>query len=70
MSDSGWMEAANFIEWFRKVFLPAVENMRHTGPVVLFLDGHNSHTSLHLVEEAREQSIVLYAFPPHTTHLL
>ena len=30
MSDSGWMKGANFFEWFRKVFLPAVEGMRHT----------------------------------------
>jgi len=70
MSDSGWMEGANFIEWFRKIFLPAVEDMRHTGPVVLFLDGHQSHTTLTLVEEARDHGIVLYTFPPHTTHLL
>ena len=70
MSDSGWMEGANFFEWFRKVFLPAVEGMRRTGPVVLFLDSHQSHTTLGLVEEARDQGIVLYTFPPHTTHLL
>ena len=40
MSDSGWMEGANFIEWFRKVFLPAVKDIRRSGPVVLFLEGH------------------------------
>ena len=40
MSDSEWMEGANFVEWFRNDFLPAVEDIRHTGPVVLFLDGH------------------------------
>ena len=70
MSDSGWMEGANFVEWFRNVFLPAVEDIRHTGPVVLFLDGHQSHTTLGLVEEARDKGIVRYTFPPHTTHLL
>ena len=70
MSDSGWMEGANFVEWFRNDFLPAVEDIRHTGPVVLFLDGHQSHTTHGLVEEARDKGIVLYTFPPHTTHLL
>ena len=50
--DSGWMEGANFVEWFRNIFLPAVEDIRHTGPIVLFLDGHQSHTTLGLVEEA------------------
>ena len=65
MSDSGWMEGANFFEWFRKVFLPDVENIRHR-----FLDGHQSHTTLGLVEEAQDKGIVLYTFPPHKTHLL
>ena len=41
-SDSEWMESPNFLEWFGKLFLPAVEEMLQTGPVVLFLDGHQS----------------------------
>ena len=44
--------------------------MRHTGPVILFLDGHQSHTSLALIEEAKEKGIVLYVCPPHITYLL
>ena len=64
------VDGANFVEWFCNVFLPAVEDIRHTGPVVLFLDGHQSHTTLGLVEEAQDKGIVLYTFPPHTTHLL
>lgn len=70
MSDSWWMESANFHEWFYKLFFPAVEEMLRTGPVVLFLDGHQSHSSLPLVEEARAKGIILFVFPPHTTHLL
>ena len=27
MSDSGWMKAGYFLEWFHKIFLPAVEGM-------------------------------------------
>lgn len=64
------MEGANFVEWFHGVFLPSVEDIRHTGPVVLFLDSHQSHTTLCLVEEVRDRGIVFYTFPPHTTHLL
>ena len=64
------MEGANFVEWFRNVFLPAVEDIRHTGPVVLFLDSHQWHTTHGLVEEVRDWGIVLYTFPPYTTHLL
>ena len=25
VSDSGWMESGNFLEWFQKMFLPAVK---------------------------------------------
>ena len=70
MSDSGWMEMANFCEWFVKVFVPATADMVKTGPVILFFDGHKSHESLSLIEVAREYNISLYVFPPHTTHLL
>ena len=70
MSDSGWMETANFREWFTKVFLQATADMRKTGPVVLFFDGHKSHDSIALIELARDNNVILYILPPHTTHLL
>lgn len=70
MSSSGWMEEANFLEWFKKVFIPEVDDIRQSGPVILFLDGHQSYSSLALVEEAQQKGIILYVFPPHTTHLL
>ena len=70
MSDSGWMEMANFREWFVKVFVPATTDLVKTGPVILFFDGHKSHESLGLIELAKEYSVSLYVFPPHTTHLL
>ena len=70
MSDSGWMETANFHEWFLKMFLSAVADMLKTGPVILFLDGHKSHDTLALVELAKQHGVILFVFPPHTTHLL
>ena len=70
MSNSGWMETANFQEWFSKVFIPATSDMTKTGPVVLFFDGHKSHESLELIDLARDHNISLYLLPPHTTHLL
>ena len=70
VSDSGWMEAANFIQWFEKLFLPAVEHMAKKLPVVLFFDGHHSHLSLKLIELARTHNVHLFCFPPHCTHVL
>ena len=69
MSDSEWMEAGNFLEWFHMIF-PVVEDIQHTGLVILLLEGHQLHTLLSLIQEAKEKAIVLYGSPPHTTHLL
>ena len=33
VSDSGWMESANFFQWFEKMFLPAVKHLTATAPV-------------------------------------
>ena len=67
VSDNGWMESANFLQWFEKMFLPAV---RHMSPVILFFDGHHSHLTLRLIEVVRSSYIHLICFPPHVTHIL
>ena len=41
VSESGWMEKANFLSWFNKVFVPAVQSLLSSGPVVLFLTATN-----------------------------
>ncbi|XP_044717996.1 DDE superfamily endonuclease domain-containing protein [Hirsutella rhossiliensis] len=37
---------------------------------LLLLDGHGSHHILDLIEYAEAHNIVLFALPPHLTHLL
>ena len=70
VSDSGWMESANFLQWFEKQFVPAVQHLCSKFPVILFFDGHQSHMSLALIEMARANSIHLVCFPPHCTHII
>ena len=70
VSDSGWMESANFFQWFQKMFLPAIRHLTATAPVVLFFDGHHSHLSIRLIELARSNNVHLVCFPPHSTHLI
>ena len=67
--DSSWMEGSNFLQWFTKMFVPAVKSMAATASVVLFLDGHHSHISLSLLEEARSNNIHIVCFLPHVIHL-
>ena len=38
--------------------------------MVLLLDGHSSHINLEAAKFAREEEILLYCFPPHTTLIL
>ena len=64
VSDSGWMERANFL------FLPAIQHLSSTPGVVLFVDGHYSHLSMELIELAKEKGVHLVCFPPHLTHIL
>ena len=39
-------------------------------PVLLMLDSHKSHISYTTVDFCRDHGILLYALPPHTTHVL
>ena len=70
VSPSGWMEEANFFQWFDKQIYPAVKHLTETGPVVMFFDGHYSHLSIALIKRASEIGILLFCLPPNTTHVL
>ena len=70
ITESGWMDGANYLSWFTKLFLPAVSHLTKTAPVVLIQDGHHSHISLELIQQARDNNVVLLCLPPNTTHLL
>ena len=70
VSESGWMESRNFLSWFNKAFIPAVEKILQTGPVVLFFDGHHSHLSVNLLKTAKDRNIHLVCIPAHTSHIL
>ena len=69
-SESGWMEGSNFLSWFKKLFLPAVQDTLQTGPVVLIFDGHHLHLTIELLETAKRVNVHLVCLPAHTSHLL
>ncbi len=70
VSDSGWMEGQNFLSWFEKSFVPAIKHLISSGPIILFVDGHHSHTGIDLILKSRKQGIHILCLPPHTTHIL
>ena len=62
-SESGWVEKVNYESWFKKMFLPAVRHLTHSGLEVLFFDGHHSHISLNLIELSRDNNVHLMLLP-------
>ncbi|CAK1600155.1 unnamed protein product [Parnassius mnemosyne] len=68
-SDSGWMTAELFLGWFKKFveFSGATVDR----PVLLLLDGHSTHTqNLDVINETRSNGVIIFCFPPHTSHRL
>ncbi|GAB0091363.1 hypothetical protein DMENIID0001_061980 [Sergentomyia squamirostris] len=69
-SESGWMTSAIFYEYIGNVFLKFLDDENIQRPVILFLDGHTSHLTLHLSKLCRDNGIVLVALYPNSTHIL
>ena len=64
-TDNGYMERDKFYSWLTNFFALFVA----IRPVRLLLDGHDSHIDLYTSKFARDKDILLYAFPPHTSHI-
>jgi hypothetical protein len=64
---SGWIQTDIFTMWFEhfvKHTKPSKED-----PVLLVLDGHNSHTrNIDLINRAREKHVTIVCLPPHSSH--
>jgi len=67
-SDSGWMDGDLFLRYFQH-FVSFVRPSE-VNPVLLLLDGHQSHKSLELVDMARDNFVTILTIPPHTSHRL
>ncbi|KAJ4440331.1 hypothetical protein ANN_08470 [Periplaneta americana] len=63
-----WLDSNRaFHEWFDH-FLKKT-NPTQESPVLLILDGHNSHSrNLHVIQRAREKCVTIVSIPPHTSH--
>lgn len=74
-STNGWMEEPQFFHWFSTGFLPHIKNLRTLQNLpdqaaLLLYDGHSSHMSVRIIEEAIRNNIVLIKFPSHLTDKL
>jgi len=54
--------------WIKK-FDAATASVASDGSCLLHIDGHCSHVSIPLLEYAVAANIIVFGYPPHTTHL-
>ncbi|XP_039296637.1 tigger transposable element-derived protein 1-like [Nilaparvata lugens] len=66
LSPKGWITSALFLEWFKF----SIESIGPQRPVLLLMDSHSSHIGPEIISLAKENSVFLMTFPPHTSHLL
>ncbi|XP_059614990.1 uncharacterized protein LOC132260703 [Phlebotomus argentipes] len=69
-TESGLMQASAFYEYMEKDFLPFLHQEEIGKPVVVFLDGRNSHLTMHLSKLCSDCGIILIALCPNATDLL
>ena len=65
VSDKGRIDKELFHFWLKDHFLLNVVSRR---PLLLLLDGHSSHFEPATIEFAKENDIIIFVLPPHTTH--
>ncbi|XP_031698045.1 jerky protein homolog-like, partial [Anarrhichthys ocellatus] len=67
-SPAGYIDSELFRKWFVGHFLKFAVQER---PLLLIMDGHQSHLDPELVRAAqREGGVILLCLPPHTSHIL
>jgi hypothetical protein len=70
VSPKGWINQDIAVDWLTEVFNPETKEKADGCPRMLFVDGHNSHTSSTFLCEAVARNILVLAYPPHCTNAL
>lgn len=69
-SETGWMTGPLFFEFMSNIFHPFLVEKKIPLPVIVFIDGHASHLTLHTSKFCNEHGIILIALLPNSTHLI
>ena len=65
LSKNGWTDQELFKGWLKDHFLIHAVSGR---PLLLLVDGHSYHYEPESIRFAKDNSIVIFCLPPHTTH--
>ena len=66
LSDEGWVDLELFRGWLIDHFAKKAVGARPL--LLLLLDGHSSHYTPDMIRYAKEQGIIIFCLPHHTTH--
>ena len=66
VSDNGWVDHDLFSFFLTEHF---IENAVPRRPLLLLLDGHSTHFEPKSLQVAKDNNIVIFCLPPHTTHV-
>lgn len=70
LSDNGWMKGELFVQYIQNVLHSALMKRNITFPVIFFLDGHKSYTTLQLTHLCQNFALILIALYPNATRIL
>ena len=70
VSDSGWSNSDIFRGYVENHLLKYLPARNAKNPVLLLYDGHKSHVNLGIIEWAKQEHVVLFVLPAHTSHVL
>jgi len=70
MSDSGWSNTDIFRKFIIEHFIKYILHREPGQHVLLILDGHKSHIAVDIIEWAKQNNIVIFVLPAHTSHVL
>lgn len=70
MSDSGWSNGKVFIDYMQRHFIKYAARQDPNEKLLLLFDGHASHCTLEAMDWAKQNNVILFVLPPHSSHAL
>lgn len=68
-SKTGYIDSEIYLQWFKDIFVP-YSRASPERPVLLIVDGHESHINYEVAQYAIQHNIDVIVEPPHSSHFL
>ena len=70
VTETGWSNSVVFRRYIEQHLLKYLPKRSPDNPVLVLYDGHMSHINLGLIDWAKNEHIILFTLPAHTSHVL